>query len=355
MEQLKYTPFKVFHYPEKLNSLPKEVEEIKQPVHVRIKPTNICAHKCWYCAYKADDLQLGDEMIERDQIPKEKMFEILQNLKDMNVGAVTFSGGGDPFYYKPLLEVAKWLAVNKIQFASLTNGARLKGELAEVFSNYGTWLRVSLDGWDDASYAKYRGIRKGHFTRLMNNLDSFTKLNGSCKLGISYIIDHDNAKHIYSLASRLRDIGVNSIKISPCIVSNDGKKNNQYHNKIYALVRKQINLLKNDIADDFELFDSYHLLDEKFDKNYNWCPYLQILPIIGADQNIYSCQDKAYTSAGRLGSIENQSFMEFWNKNKDKFFDINPSKHCIHHCVSNRKNEMIHEYCQVDSLHKAFV
>jgi hypothetical protein len=33
MEQLKYTPFKVFHYPEKLNSLPKEVEEIKPPVH----------------------------------------------------------------------------------------------------------------------------------------------------------------------------------------------------------------------------------------------------------------------------------------------------------------------------------
>ena len=173
MEQLKYTPFKVFHYPEKLNSLPKEVEEIKPPIHVRIKPTNICAHKCWYCAYKADDLQLGDEMIARDQIPKEKMLEILQNLKDMNVGAVTFSGGGDPFYYKPLLEVAKWLAVNKIQFASLTNGARLKGELAEVFANYGTWLRVSLDGWDDASYAKYRGIRKGHFSRLINNLYYF--------------------------------------------------------------------------------------------------------------------------------------------------------------------------------------
>jgi len=62
-----------------------------------------------------------------------------------------------------------------------------------------------------------------------------------------------------------------------------------------------------------------------------------------------------YTSAGRLGSIKNQSFTEFWNNNKDKFFNIDPSKHCLHHCVSNRKNEMIHEYCQVVSVHKAFV
>ena len=37
------------------------------------------------------------------------------------------------------------------------------------------------------------------------------------------------------------------------------------------------------------------------------------------------------------------------------FFNINPSKHCLHHCVLNRKNEMIHEYCQVDPVHKAFV
>jgi MoaA/NifB/PqqE/SkfB family radical SAM enzyme len=355
MERLKYTPFKVFNFPEKLNSLPKKVTEIKPPLHVRIKPTNICAHKCWYCAYKADDLQLGDEMVERDQIPKEKMFEILKDLKDMSVGAVTFSGGGDPFYYKHLLEVIKWLADNKMKFASLTNGARLKGELAEVFSSHGTWIRISLDGWDDDSYAKYRGIKKGNFTKLTDNLKSFARLNGSCKLGVSFIIDHDNAKHIYSLASQLRDIGVNSVKISPCVVSNDGKNNNQYHDKIYSLVREQIDLLKNSISDDFELFDSYHLLDEKFDKNYDWCPYMQILPIIGADQNIYSCQDKAYTSIGRLGSIKNQSFMEFWNNNKNKFFCIDPSKHCSHHCVSNRKNEMILEYLNADKEHLNFV
>jgi sulfatase maturation enzyme AslB (radical SAM superfamily) len=175
-------------------------------------------------------------------------------------------------------------------------------------------------------------------------------------LGISLIVDRDNAAHIYDLVNRLIDVGVKSVKISPCIVSNEGNKNNKYHSEIYSLVRTQIDALKKEISDDkFELFDSYHLLDEKFDKDYSWCPYLQILPIIGADQCVYSCQDKAYTTGGRLGSLANQSFKEFWYKEKDKFFMINPSKQCTHHCVANKKNIMLHEYLSTDSEHMAFV
>ena len=44
-------------------------------------------------------------------------------------------------------------------------------------------------------------------------------------------------------------------------------------------------------------------------KDYTWCPYLQILPVIGADLNIYPCQDKAYNlEHGLVGTIRNQRF-----------------------------------------------
>ncbi len=64
-----YTPYKIFHFPEKLHSLPREGVATTAPLHIRIKPTNLCGHHCWYCAYKAKDLDLGAEMVERDQIP----------------------------------------------------------------------------------------------------------------------------------------------------------------------------------------------------------------------------------------------------------------------------------------------
>ena len=117
---LLYTPMKIFHHKEKIDSLPRSTGKILPPVHIRIKPTNVCAHCCWYCAYKADNLQLGQDMVTRDSIPRAKMLEIIEDVVTMGVRAVTFSGGGDPFYYPHLLDATKALADSKVRFASLS-------------------------------------------------------------------------------------------------------------------------------------------------------------------------------------------------------------------------------------------
>jgi len=354
---LLYTKLKIFHYKEKIDSLPFQKEEILPPIHIRIKPTNACGHNCWYCAYKADNLQLGKDMNKRDFIPKEKMAEIIDDLVEMGVKAVTFSGGGDPFYYPYLLDAVKKLAQTPIKFASLTNGARLQGEVAEIFAHRGTWLRISIDGWDDESYSFYRGVSKGEFTKVMKNMENFKRLGGPCYLGVSFIIDKHNAGHVYTFIKKLKDTGVNSVKVSPCIVSNDGAENNAYHRPFFDLVKEKAKKAIEDFADNtFEIFDAYHELDVKFKKDYTWCPYLQILPIIGADLNIYPCQDKAYNlDEALIGSIKDQRFKDFWFTDKNKFFKVNPAKVCNHHCVANEKNRLIGEYLSADSEHLGFV
>ena len=149
----KYSKLKIFHYKEKLDSLSKEGDTILPPIHIRIKPTNICNHNCYYCAYKVDNLQLGKDMVTKNYIPKNKMFEIIDNCKEMGVKAITFSGGGEPFFYKYFLETIKKVISSNIKFASLTNGSKLEGEIAELFAKYGTWIRISIDGYDNKSYS----------------------------------------------------------------------------------------------------------------------------------------------------------------------------------------------------------
>jgi len=352
-----YSPLKVFHYPDKVASLPASAPETLAPLHVRIKPTNVCGHNCYYCAYRVDGLQLGQDMNERDQIPREKMLEIVDDLEEMGVKAVTFSGGGDPFYYRHLLETATRLSKGPIRFASLTNGARLSGEVAAVFAYHATWLRISIDGWDDESYAAYRGVKEGEFSRLLVNMEAFKRLGGSCYLGVSLIIDQKNASHVHELIGRVRDTGADSIKICPCIVSNEGAANNAYHRPVYDTVKAQVGRAKDEMAGGtFEIYDTYHLLDERFDKAYHWCPYLQVLPIIGADLIVYSCQDKAYNLAcGPLGSIKDRRFKDFWFDGREKFFAIDPSRDCNHHCVANGKNQLILDYLESDAAHLGFV
>ena len=347
----------MFHYKEKIDSLPSNINTIMPPIHIRIKPTNVCGHGCWYCAYKADNLQLGKDMVKKDTIPLDKMMEIIDDAIEMKVKAITFSGGGEPFLYPYLLQTVKKLAQSPIQFASLTNGSKLEGEVAEIFAHHGTWVRVSMDGWDDKSYITYRRTRDGEYTKIMNNMKNFKKLGGKCYLGVSLIIDKDNAPYVYESLKKLRDIGVSSVKASPCIVSNDGNESNEYHKPFFATVREQIERAKSDLCKDgFEVFDAYNELDKKFKKDYTWCPYLQVLHVIGADLNIYPCQDKAYNlEEGLLGSIKEQRYIDFWMKNKEKFFKINPSIHCNNHCVANEKNNLLLEYLDADKNHTMFV
>tara|TARA_B100000315_G_scaffold244304_1_gene268679 strand:+ start:3142 stop:4212 length:1071 start_codon:yes stop_codon:yes gene_type:complete len=355
--QLLYTSLKIFHFQDKIDSLPQSVDKITPPIHIRIKPTNVCAHNCWYCSYRSDNMQLGKDMVKKDYIPREKMMEIIDDIVEMGVKAVTFSGGGDPFYYPHLLEAVKKLAQSSVQFAALHNGSRLQGELAEIFARYATWLRFSIDGWDEKSYSEYRGVNKGEFTKVLNNMENFKKLDGKCYLGVSFIVDKKNASHVYEFVKRLKNAGVNSVKLSACVVDDDVQKNNDYHKNIFETVKNQIQKAIEELGDtNFEVFDAYHELEDRFKKNYAWCPYMQILPVIGADLNIYPCQDKAYNlEEGVIGSIGNQRFRDFWFSDKNNFFKINPSLVCNHHCIANGKNKMIFEYLNTDKRHGVFV
>ncbi len=353
----KYSNLKIFHYQDKLDSLPQSIDEVKAPIHIRIKPTNICNHNCWYCAYKSDDLQLGQDMVEKDFIPEDKMMEILDDCKDMKVEAVTFSGGGEPFVYRYFIQTIKKLIANNISFASLTNGSRLDGEIAELFAKNATWLRVSIDGYDDKSYANARDVKVGEFSKIIQNMKDFSALKGKCALGVSFIVDNKNYIHTYKFIKLIKSTGASSIKISPCVISNDSKGNDDYHKVLFDEIQEQILRAKVDFEDSsFEIFNSYHLFGDEIYKTYNWCPFMQILPVIGADLNIYPCQDKSYNlDNGLVGSIKDKSFKEFWFEDKDKFFRINPSCDCKNRCVADGKNKMILDYLDVDEDHLGFV
>jgi len=352
-----YSKMKIFHFPEKLASLPRDSAAIERPLHIRLKPTNACNHRCSYCAYTDARLQLGKDMRRQDMIPEPKMREIIEDLADMGVGAVTFSGGGDPLVYPHLVMAVNGLADAGVKVASLTNGARLSGELAQAFSARATWLRVSMDGWDGPSYAAYRGVDEGEYARVLENIRAFKRLGGPCLLGVNLVLDEQNHAHLFEITARMKDAGVDSVKYSPCIVSNSQEANNRYHAGIFPRVKELSARATAELAaPGFEIYDSYSLMDEKFAKDYGWCPGLQLQPVIGADLNVYACHDKAYnTGNGLLGSIRDVRFKDFWFADKERFFAIDPSRDCRHHCMANGVNRLVLEYLDIDPGHLEFV
>lgn len=351
-----YSSMKFLRFTDRLEAI--RDGRVAAPAHIRIKPTNRCNHDCWYCAYRVGNLQLGEDMREEDSIPEAKMFEIVEDVIAMGVKAVTFSGGGEPLLYKPLPEVVERLAAGGVKVASLSNGSNLKGRVADVFAAHGTWVRVSVDAWDDESYRKARGAKGDAFTRLLENLRDFSARKSDCVLGVSFIIGHDNHTHVHEVCRLFKECGVNHVKLSGAVVANDLAANNAYHREIMAAVSAQVVRAKAELdGDGFTVIDHYHELEERFEKAYHICSFLQFLTVIGADQTVYTCQDKAYTQLGTLGSIKDRSFREFWfsEENRARLYGLDPARDCRHHCVSHAKNEAIQEYLSIDPDHGMFV
>ena len=350
-----YTKLKFFKFREQLDAL--ENNTLAPPVHVRIKPMNPCDHDCWYCAYHVENLQLGNLMEYKDRLPREKMMEIADDLAEMGVKAATFSGGGEPLIYPYIVEAVNRLGKLGVKVATLTNGSHLHEEIAEAFARYGTWIRISIDGWNAESYAKIRNVKLTEFDLVINNMRNFANLNSSCVLGINYVIDNEYYGHVFEFSKLMKNVGVNLLKIMGVIVSNAGIGSNDYHDKTRETVRDQIDQAKCLEDEKFKIIDHYHEFSERFDKDYETCPSMQFLTIIGADSKVYSCLDKAYTELGLLGSIENIRFKDFWysEKNRKRMQEINPSIHCKHHCAEHKRNLLLHEYVNADQNHSEFV
>ena len=189
-----------------------------------------------------------------------------------------------------------------------------------------------MDGWDGPSYARYRGVGEDEFNKVMSNIEAFQNLGGECYLGVVIIVDQNNQAHVLEMLKKLRSTGAHSVKVAPCIMSNDQRESRDYHQGFFESVHNQVREAQELLAgDDFEIFDSYDVQLTTFKKKYHWCPYIQINPVIGADLNVYACHDKAYNlKNGFLFSIKDRSFKNAWMNGRADFLKIDPARDCNH-------------------------
>ena len=349
-----YAPLKVFGFPGHLG--PPEAG-IRAPVHLRIKPINACNHGCWFCAYRSHDLSLGAEMDLKDRIPSAKMEELVEDAIAMGVRAVTFSGGGEPLLYPGIGAIVRRLAEGGVRVGVLTNGTYLRDETADALADAATWVRVSMDGWDDESYARLRKTKPGEFERISGNIAAFAARTRRAAIGLSFIVHPENAPHLYEYCTMAKRWGVGHVKVSPCVVSDSGATNIAYHRSTRPLVREHLSRAMQLNDANFSVVDHYHTDEASFEKPYRTCPMLEFLTVIGADCSVYTCQDKAYTDAGRLGSIRDRSFRSFWfsEENRQAVAALDPSIACRHHCVSDEKNRLLLQYRSIEPEHRFFV
>lgn len=354
MKHNKYSDYKIFNFPKKLNSF--VAGEVTAPLYVRVKPINLCNHGCFFCVYSTgfrvkdggeeEHIVSGmhKDMKEEDVIPTEKMLEILDDFWTMGVKAVTYSGGGEPLMHKDIVKIMQTTLDYGIDLSIITNGQNLVKERAQVLAQ-AKWVRVSMDYTDGEQMKRFRNVPEKSFDSVIQNINKFAAIkNKDCDLAVNYIVHRNNYKNLWAFTQLLKEAGVENVRYSPMYVSNFY----EYHKEIADEVNEQLSKIQTIVDDRFTVNSTYNITpgsSHSHTRSYKSCYIMQTVPVVGADLNVYACHNKAYDNTGCIGSIKEQSFKELWysDATKEYMSSFNAKQRCMHECSNDRKNIIINQ------------
>lgn len=362
-----YSPLKVIHHQDKLNKI-KNGQQIV-PAQVQLIISDLCNQDCHFCAYRMSGYssnQLFTEGAElasfgssnpKRMIEYDKVVEILDDCKEMGVGAIQITGGGEPTVHPYHAEIFNDVVDRGLDLALVTNGAVLKDSAIDALLR-ASWVRFSIDAGSEKTYASVRNVSRSSFKRTWSNVEKLVAKkrneNADVTIGIGFVVTNENWSEVFECAKKAKEIGVDNVRIS-AVFQNDGPRYFKlFYNEVRDLICRSVELSDKK----FRVFDNFgdRIGDlEQEHPDYEYCGYQEFNTYIGGDLNVYRCCVLAYNERGKLGSIKNIRFKDFWeSEEKKKELEGFNAAECPR-CMFNNKNKTILYALDPDPKHVNFV
>lgn len=159
-----------------------------RPITADIFLNNYCNNACPYCTYKRWELDAGAYSMRFSEFAM-----YAERLQKLGVQGFILTGGGEPTISKDFAAITSWLELKGLKYGINTNFNKLVYIRPE-------YLKVSLDGWDEDSYEKRRGVRKYEDVRA--NIKSYSAwkrlYSPDTSLGIQCVVNElDDVQKFY--------------------------------------------------------------------------------------------------------------------------------------------------------------
>jgi radical SAM protein with 4Fe4S-binding SPASM domain len=186
--------------------------DVTRPHVVQAIPTERCNYKCMAC-----------DCWRTDRYPQELSLEEWQHaLAGLRrfVGPFTVQfAGGEPFVYKPFLQLVEWCATQGIDWGVITNGSAFsRANVERIVNARPLNISVSVDGASAATHDRSRGI-EGSFDQLARGIVALREerdRNGaSFAIRIKPTVHRLNVDEMPALVIWAAEVGATSIDFSP--------------------------------------------------------------------------------------------------------------------------------------------
>jgi len=180
------------------------------PIIAHFFCTRQCNLKCPMC-------DIPNRKVESKEINRTQGFRILDELAELGVSGVSFTGG-EPLLRSDIFDFIRHARALDMETILVTNGIKLCELGSEVVAAGPDVVNVSIDGSTSEIHDKSRGV-KGAFERTVKGVRTLKRLivrHGSdMQIVASTVLSQDNVGDLENIIGLCRDIGVSRVIICP--------------------------------------------------------------------------------------------------------------------------------------------
>ena len=345
-----YSPFKPAFHREKLDQLRRG--ELITPTFVQWDLSNACNLRCNFCFYHIYPLT---DWNPKDQMRAKIVKRVLSELKELDVKAIEWTGGGEPTLWgdsdgtdwEDIFYGAKDLGFEQ---ALVTNGTLLSDVGIDAIRDF-EWVRFSIDAATPETFKAIKGADL--FDNTIENLKKLLEVRDPKNvIGFSFIVCRENHREIYEAAKLAKELGCDNVRFSLAMTP----RRERLFDDIWDECVRQIELAKELQDEDFRVFAFSNRIYELALKVLSpHCYYCQFVGVI-TPRGVYPCcrlKDEAWSN---FGSLDKSTFKYVWFRDKRREFVERVVKYgCPYDCWQTEKNLFIHYLLQESPRHANFI
>lgn len=347
MKKDQYSKHKLLKHLDRLLMFDKE--GYSYPIYADLDLTNNCNNNCPLCCSAMSK--------DGKKIEFEKAKDIIIQLKDLGIRAITLAGGGDPTCHPNLEEIIRFIKELGIDVALITNCYSVSDSLIDTIINNCTWIRISLDADSPEMYKKTHGMDELAFNKVLNNIQKLTQkkkaIDSQITIGTVFLLGYHTISGIYNAAKLSKNLGADYIRFRPFeglnrkLTSEEGVQMFEQLDRCKQLTDKNFKATFREDRVEAEV--------KEREVKYPQCLAIHFIISITPDLKVYPCCNFRNNPKYCLGDLNEKSLKEIWlSDERKKIHEKINVLDCPNPCQFEKYNEFLFEI-KNKGFHKNFL
>lgn len=183
----------------------------KGPLHLELDISDRCNVDCYFC--NAMDVRT------KENVPFERVTQILDEAVANGLRSVRFAGGGDPLFHRNIEQVIDYVHSKGLVVDNITSNALglTAGVAEKLVSGKTREIVVSLNAVDANDYARMMQVKPAIFDKVVANVEHLVALRGEREhpaIVVQFLLDRHNYSRMAEMYALARRIGADVIAIN---------------------------------------------------------------------------------------------------------------------------------------------